>query len=1044
MGQQVTVSGNVTNSEDGMPIPGVALVIKGTSSGAVTDFDGNYSINAKVGDILNFTYLGMEDASATVTGSQLNIIMNPSIEGLDEVVIIGYGQQTKKELTGAVTRVKAEDIESIVTADLGTALQGQVTGVNVTNAGQIGAPAEIFIRGVASIFSDITPLYVVDGIPQSDNPQISPNEIESIDVLKDAASAAVYGSRGSNGVILITTKSGKGGVPRVTYSTTTGIRRITSDIRLMNARETFLAQNLAESNTADLIDNNIGGASYFNDSSLLDHLVIDDGLTTTHDASVSGGSEKMFFSANAGYFGGEGVLRGSESFSRYNGRINASYRGDKLSLTFGVGFIAENSERSSGQSFSRGQRYSPLLSPINGDTTVFEINGNLGGEEGSLDATNFINLGREQIRDRMNTNLRLSYNLSKKLVFTSNVGFITTHRQTTHTRPQTRIFDVDNQEFIDVGRGSLLMRSIDRVKEFSIDGSLTYNIEFGKSRLTLLGVISAEDRTYKAFTARAEGSIDPNATGFGNFPEGQIIGDGIITNANVFIPDFSYNRTDRILGAVGRFMYNYDDRYLLTGLVRRDGSSKFAEGNRVGYFPSVTAGWNVSNENFWSGISNVVNNFKIRASWGNTGNDRIPSNLSNRFVVPVGSYPTSDTEINPVLQVQEIPNPDIKWETTVQRNIGIDLGFLRNKFTVTADYYITDKKDLLFERVLPGSAGANSTRPNNVLFNRTIQNFADLENKGLELSVGYKSNKKKNFKWSARANYSTFENILTNLPRDENGDIVRYQLNNQTIAGQGLNAGIGQSNVSFLQEGYSAGALFLFETDGVIKNADELADYIAQVPNADNEIQSGAYTPQVGDLKYVDTNGDGKLDRDDKVFSGTTLPDFDLSFNLKLAYKNWSLDMLWYGAFGAKIYNGAAADHFFRGRSLELLNQFDEVLNPTSNTPKTSSARQNGNARFNPNLFGNNDRYLEDADFARLRSIRLQYDLSKEVTERLGINKFSIFAVGNNVITLTKYSGLDPEVSGDFDERNPLSTKGVDRGRSPVTALYSLGLSVEF
>ncbi|WP_139958682.1 SusC/RagA family TonB-linked outer membrane protein [Flavicella sediminum] len=991
--QKIAVSGVVTNSEDGMPVPGLSVVIKNTNKGVVTDFDGMYTIKAKVGDVLTFSYVGMQEMSVKVSGTKHNVIMTALLESLEEVVVIGYGTQKKKEVTGAVAQVKSEEIENFITADLGSALQGQIAGVSVTStSGQPGDESSILIRGITSLQGSNEPLYVVDGIPQVGNPGISPTEIETIDVLKDAGSTAVYGARGAAGVILITTKRGKDGKMQVTYTTTYGIQRLNKGLPLMNA-EDQLYFNIAGRYYNDGVLTELTQSKWLNnDNSFTDYVVRPNAATDTHVLNITGGNKDFSYNAVAGYLNQEGVIINS-GFKKYNGRISTTYNSDNWSISSSIAMSTQKQTKISTALFQNAAFYSPLFPKVNPDSDVAYSNGN-----GSV--TTPLNRLLSSIRgdntgtsERTNASLSIRRNFGENFSVTARGGAAIRTDINNNFNPSTKIIDItDNSIDDDPTKSSVSAEAIRSIKS-SVDLILNYKKSIGDHNFNATTSLSIESQSKESFEASRQGVANN---------EIKVINGGTI-NPQAFSGSSGINLTKNTVGTMGRIQYNYKGKYLFSALARYDGSSRFGSDYRWGVFPTVSAGWNVSDEAFWDSIKGTVNNMRVRASYGKVGNDSF-SDYEYQSTLAQGSdyiFDTTDSVESFGAIVKSYSNADVKWETSIQTNIGIDMGFFRNKLTVSADYYKTNKEDMLFPVRLPGSAGA-------VYDSSLVLNVGNMSNEGFELATKYRYNIGKS-KINVGLTFATNKNEVTKMFGDTD-----------LIYNSGSN--IGGNPTTVLSVGREAGSFWLYKTAGIINDTEELAEY--------QQFSAFTSTAKMGDIKLVDTNKDGDITEDDRVYSGSGLPGYEIGFNYSWMYANWDLSMNWYSTLGSEIINAQKREAYVRGRHQDQISQWTPD-NPNSNIPSWED-------KADANFIGTTDYWLEDGDYLRLKLVTLGYNLPKQVCTAIGLSSLRVYATGQNLLTFTKYSGFEPEIGGNVQKR------GIDLDRYPTSALYSMGIKVSF
>ena len=991
----IEVKGKVINADDGLPIPGVAIVIQGTSRGTVTDFDGDYTILAKVGDVLEFSYLGMDNKAVKVTTSKLDVAMTSNLQDLEEVVVIGYGTVKKRELTGAVSSVKSEDIENIVTSDLGTALQGQAAGVNiVSSSANPGAPSEIIIRGVSSVLGDNTPLWVVDGIMQEGDPGLSPNEIQSIDILKDAASTSIYGARGATGVILVTTKQGTAGSLGVKINSSYGLQTLNREpTRLMNANQQtyFELINLRNNSTLGLADDQLdiigvaGAAKLQYDTNLYDDIVLNNRKSQNHSVYISGGTKDINFGVTTGFFQKEGVLVNS-GFQRFNFRANTRYNHKKWDIRASASIINEHNDLTpaSVNQILRYQPNRPDLSDIEPGETIVT----LGGLNGTITGWVLESFENERTRDevRVQTNMNVNYKPMDNLTLSFRYGLSTTNLYSKSFNPFREVVDIFGQNRSTSESSSVSNSALRRLNQ-SLEVFANYNFSLlDNHNFGFTTVVSFENFFTEQFSARRNQVLDNTIKTL----QGT---DGIASVDSG--PDVRH----RLTGLLARVQYDYDGKYLFSSSVRRDAESRFSPANRVGIFPSASFAWNISNENFWKPFSKVVNNFKFRATYGEVGNQRFSDYAYQAIISDKIDYvfgrTGSDISVRGATQ-ENYANELVKWEASIQKNLGLDLSFFKNKLNFTFEYYNKTTRDMLVPvGVAPSAGSANGS---------VILNVGDMRNSGVELAATYRL-RVGGLDLRMNGNFSTNNNKVLKI----NG------LGGFTY----LTGGQLETQISTLAEGYEAGAFFTYPTNGVIKTQAELDAYLPLDSSAN-----------LGDLIYKDSNGDGVISEADRVYSGSGLPLYQIGYNFNAKFKGIDLSMNWYAALGHKIFNGAKFNAFEYGRHEDLVYQWT-AANPTSNIPSYRGRDQN-------NYQGFTDLWLEDGDYLRLKQITLGYSFSKTITEKMGIGKLRLYVTAQNPLTFTKYTGYDPEVGGG------LARRGLDNDPYPRSTQFLGGLQLDF
>ncbi|GEC72478.1 TonB-linked outer membrane protein, SusC/RagA family [Flavobacterium flevense] len=1006
MNAQKKVTGQVKD-DTGFPLPGVTIIVNSSAKGSITDIDGKYTITAKDTDILTFSYIGFKSQKKVVGATTtINIKLITESKMLEEVVInVGYGKQKVKEVTGAVVQVKSDIIDRAPVSDISESIQGRVAGVNVQAAsGRPGEAANIQIRGVGSLLGKLEPLYVVDGVPYESNPNIAPDQVETMDILKDGAAAAIYGVRASNGVILITTKRGKKGNVSVDLSSYIGIQNITSGTPLMNTQQQLFADFTVESllNAGNLPGYFITTPELLDyDTKFVKDVQNNNAIIKNYNLGISGGTNDLSLNFNTSYFNQDGVLINS-GFDRLSSRLNAQFTKGKFKAFATIGLTDENREQEPWglYEYSIGQNPWQLpLSDLNvsGDNVV------------NIPVDNTIYFGYlakqlQNIDDRKvsssNIALNLEYEFIKGLSYKINLSRNKYDYKRKFFIPTFLIYGLDGKLN---ATASTLQAQLQEDYSFSernvIENMLNYNINFGNHKVTATAVSSYEEFESKQFSIGAIG-----------FPtnETQEIGQGQESRT----PSSFVNKYT-LAGLLGRIQYNYDERYLFSASIRRDGSSKFLN-NRYATFPSLSAGWNISEEDFFknSFLKNSIRSLKLRASYAQLGNQDIP---------PFSAATQLETGVNYLFGPNEVlssgliqrrySNPNLKWETSTSKNIGIDLAMFDNKLTFNADIYSNDKKDMLLPFQTPPSGG--TTQPNaEGTYNPIYVNAGKMTNKGIEIALAYRNQLKNGFKYDISGTFTKNVNEVVDL----NGIDRGFPNGRPTVT---LSNAIDQT--TFFAVGHEAGAFFLIKNEGVIKTDDELTEYQKINPNA-----------QKGDLRYADADGNNKIDENDRVYSGSGQADFEAGLNIDLNYKNFDLSVQSYLSYGAELFNGARFYAYAQGRHLDQYSQWSPQ-NPTSDIPsyKNSSISESVRAR--------SDYWLEDGTYLRIRNITLGYSLPKNLIEKYGIGKIRLYLTGFNPFTFTKYTGYDPEVGG-----NGISTRGVDSGNYPVARRFVLGAQVKF
>ena len=999
--QNQTISGVVMG--DGEALIGANVVVKGTITGTSTNIEGAFTLKGlKPEDILVFTYTGFLPQEVTV-GNQtmMEVVMKQNVAVLEQAVVVGYGTQKKKEVTGAVVSVSEETILKTATSDLGTALQGMVAGVNVqAGSGRPGEAANVQIRGLGSINSSaLGPLYVVDGIPYESNPNIAPEQIKSVDILKDGAAASVYGTRASNGVVLITTKKGVAGKMKVDLSAYSGIQNITSGTPLMNAQQQMYAEEVKlEALGRDPLIFFFNQQALEYDSDFVGDVQNNNAGIQNYNLNLSGGTENMTLNINTNFFNQDGVLINS-GFSRLTNRITTEYRKGKFKAFATIGFTEENREQEPFALYEYSIVQTPWQPPLKGITSVGESSVEIpvrNAIQYSFLSQQLDNLD-ERKTNSSNIAVNLEYEIIQGLKYKINLGRNSWDYQRKFFRPKYLVYNLDGSFNPTASREQALLNEdfIWTTKE-TIENVLTYGKNFGRHSFNLLGVVS-----YERFNSKNLGTgviFSENASN-----DLQTVGSGSQATTPTSIDE---KRT--LSGKLFRAQYNYDEKYLFSASVRRDGSSKFSASNRYGNFLGFSAGWNIHEEAFFD--VRKIDALKLRASWAEVGNQDIPSYAFTPVIESGINYPFGPNEaLNFGLIQRRYVDNNIKWETTVSRNIGIDLSMFDYKLNFTADFYLNKKEDMLLQERLAPSNGVFQPRAAGV-YDVKVTNAGNMTNKGIELALNYQSRFRNGIGYKITSTFTKNVNEITDL----NG-VERGYANGRPIVSLGENV----DYTTFLAEGYEAGAFFLVKHDGVIKTQDQLDAY--------KEIDASA---QLGDMMYVDQNGDNFINDDDRVYAGSGQAEFESGLGINLDYRNFDFYIQGYFSYGAEIYNGSAIYAYGAGRHRDLFNMWTPQ-NANSDIP---TDRQNA---FHNNVRARSDFFLEDGTYLRIRNLNFGYTIP--AAKKIGMDKLRVYVSALNPFTFTRYKGYDPEVGGDG-----LFLRGVDRGNYPVARQFIFGIQAGF
>ena len=1008
-GQERTLTGTVTSSEDGLGIIGANILLKGTSTGTITDFDGKYELKVPGPDaVLIFSYTGMRTEEITV-GSQsvIDLAMAPDVEILDEVVVIGYGVQKKSVVTGAIASVSAEDIGQTPVLRVEQALQGRAPGVQVTNSsGQPGDAITVRIRGAGTTGS-ADPLYVVDGLPVGGIDYLNPGDIESIEVLKDAASAAIYGARAANGVVLITTKSGKEGTMQLSYDGYVGVQNPWRKLAMLNATEYALIQN--EAAAASKLSIPFADPYALGEgTNWQDQLFNEDAPIMNHQVAVTGGNQKSTYAGTLSYFSQEGIVGGDKSqFDRYTARINSSHEvSDRFTFGQNLSFTHIDRRSIDGNNEFGG----PLMSALNIDpiTPVFETDP---ARLASYDPNavtdgdgNVYAISRYATQEVVNPLARLEvtngkYKLDKivgnvygeleilpKLKLRTSYGIDLAYGTNNSFRPE---FFLNAAQ---ISSESRVDKSVDRWFNWIWENTLSYGLTLGSHDFNFLAGTTAQENSYENL---AGGKSDVVFTDFNNAflntavnEESATAGGGASQSA--------------LLSYFGRVTYGFQDKYLFTGIVRVDGSSRFGENNRFGVFPSFSAGWVVSQEPFLQN-SNVLDFLKVRASWGQNGNQEIGDYRWASTIATGAGYSFGDgTTFTSGSVPATVPNPDLEWETSEQTDFGVDMRFWRGKISVTADYYIKKTIGLLVDAPIPGIVGNNAPTVNG----------GNVENKGFELAIDYR-NKAGELDYNIGVNFSNNQNEVTAINNAEG-----------VLVGAGFST---YGSVSRAAIGFPIAYFWGLQTDGLFQTVGDVENYT----NGDGGLIQPGAAP--GDIKFVDLNGDGVINDADRTIIGNPTPEWTYGANLSADYRNFDFSLFLLGTVGNEIFNGT------RRHDLTTANMPARFLDRwtgegTSNDiPRSTATDPNGN------FSKISDFYIEDGSFLRVKDLQFGFSLPQGALDVLHIQHARIYVAAQNLLTLTGYNGFDPEIGA----RSALDI-GIDRGIYPQARSYRIGANVVF
>ncbi len=1008
--QQNRITGTVTD-KNGAPVAGANVVVTGTSQGAITDASGKYSIEVPKGSrSLTFTFIGMESKEVPIEGlTKIDVIMAELAVGLDEVVVTGYGTQRKIDLTGSVSVMSSKEFAKAPVTDALDAMQGKLAGVTIiSNSGEPGAEKLIRIRGVQSWGASTDPLYVIDGVILDNMNSLSPNDVESITVLKDAASSAIYGARAANGVVLITTKRGsKGGAPVISFETYFGAQQY-SDLKptLLNSDQWLMLDKESYANAGPAaLDQSPYGTQNPVDMNLFKingKLVNTNWLATVgqpgriqnYDLSVSGGNERSTYFTSATYFKQDGLILNTGA-DRMSFRYNADHKinnfiefGNSVNIystsRFGgvgnpyLGAIRKNPLSRPYQTDDQGKLLDPLQYDYVRSYTME------GGDVGPL-------IYAKEYEDATRSygflgNLFLKVKLMKGLTFTPRLSIdYKTNNQSQFT-PELHIQGVETQSINNVYKNQNY--SFHWITDYMLNFDRTFN---SVHNVSALFVYSQEESKYEYLSGTRYGT--PNN-------QLQYLNAGQLENQSVYngFEDWSF------VSYIGRIGYNYNEKYFIQGSLRRDGTSRFIGANRWGLFPSVSAGWRISKEGFFEPLLDIVNDLKIRGSFGTLGNSNVglyPTYATLEMHTAVMG-PLNSQVARPSYALGAAVNKDVKWEQTQKNDIGFDASLLKSKLTLTFDYYVSHTTNLLYGKPIPLSAGKYYYTGGWVYPSDPTINGGEIKNHGYELTIGYHDNKG-SFNWGV--------NGYTSIDRNE---VVDLQGRNMREYG--------------LEVGQPIFGFFGYTSNGIVKNQ-AILDANPYLTNPDNDFPIG-----LGDIWTVDINKDGKITAADRGFIGKKYPNFTYGLSGNATYKQWTLQVVTYGAQGVDLNTMVDINGYFQYTSNDVtrvLDRWEATANPNGNMPKVTKADQAGNATHTSSF------WLADASFLKISNVNLRYAVPANICKKMRMRDLEVYGSVENLHTFTKYPGGEVDVTDQGMWAQPVT-------KIPQPRTWVLGLKVSF
>ena len=997
---QEVINGMVTN-ENNEALIGVTVSVQGTSTGTITDIDGNFSLEADSDAVLEISYIGYKSQTIPLNGqNNINITLGVDAEVLDEVVVIGYGSVKKSDVTGSVSSVKSEDLRAFPVLNAGQALQGRAAGVVVQtqNGGEPGADISIRVRGSSSLNASSDPLVVVDGFVGAAFPQ--QNDIESIEILKDASATAIYGSRGSGGVILVTTKKGKTGKATVELNSSYSSQQTTNRLDLLDANGFAQYQNM--------IRTNAGNAPYSQGTENTDWQdeIYRDGNTQNHQLSVSGGADNVNYYLSGTYFNQEGIVVNS-AFEKIQFLANVDTKVGKR-LKIGMNSIASRSEQDGVSTQSTG---SDAVGSVNGggddvvslafrfspDVGRFNEAGNFSQNTVGDDIENpwavATQIKNETKTDNSRTNLYADLEILEGLNFKTTLGYRTQNSTEGYFKPQTFLLSA----------GGAFLESVKRTRLLN-ENYLTYNIPVGQGNVTATAGHSYQKSTTEGLEAGARELLNDVFTWY-NLEAGQI-------DQRTVDSRFSESEIESVFG---RLNFDWADKYLLTATVRRDGASNFAANNKYAVFPSFAVGWKVSNESFLAN-NPTLSNLKLRASYGLTGNQAIGPYES---LAIYRVQPPSEVDGAFGVDLAREENPDLKWETSIQTNVGIDVGILEDRITLSADYYNIDTKDLLaIDRASNFYLGTTDLD--------VLRNVGSINNRGFEFALTSNNVNRNDFRWVTSVNYSRNRN-----------QVVELSAGNELL-GSGAPGYFSGGTTYILREGEAIGLFWGLDYQGVYQGGAIPEGTGLEAVSFDGDGNPIPGEPLFTDLPDEEGNLDGMIDDNDRKIIGDPNPDFSFGLTNTFSYKNFDLNIFFQGAVGGEIFNLTAVQ-LYNGDS----NGVTDVLNswtPDNTDTNIPRAAIRGRER--------SSRFVEDGSYARLKNVALGYGLPTGLLQNIGISSARLSVSAQNLLTFTNYSGLDPEVSyfgsGGESRGDDNVIQGHDFGNYPNLRSITFGVNLKF
>lgn len=1023
------VNGKVTDKNND-PLPGVTVKLKNTTTGTITGLNGEYSItktNEK--SVLVFSYIGYETHEVLVGNQKtINVSLLETTLNLEQVVVVGYGTMKRSDLTGAISSISSNQIMNMPVTNVGQALQGRMSGVQVTNNdGTPGAGVQVLIRGVGS-FGDNSPLYVIDGYPGASTTGLNPSDIESIDVLKDASASAIYGNRAANGVVIITTKRGNKDGMQITANATTSVQFKPKTYDVLNAQQfATLATEVSQLQNVPVL------AAWNTPESLRNidwqNVMFQSGLKQDYNISLRGGSDKSQSSLSLGLTDQTGIVLFSH-YKRYNAAITQDFTPYKwLKSSTSVRYAYSDTKVTFGSGQGGVGRLAKLIPTMTGNPVTDQVvdeNGNYGYYDKNASAV------RDNENVYYNSKMKDNKNIGQSLIGSTSLEITPVKGLSIKTNFGINFgtsagynFSPYNDNVPTTWLASYSQRSNNSF-EWLWENTATYSNTFGFHKLDIMAGVSAQENTSRNMSASGSGLTTDGLRNISSLKTYTAVGN---------------NQTWSMASQFARLTYKFQERYIVTGTVRRDGSSRFADGKKYGIFPSISGAWRIKEESFLKDV-NAISNLKLRASYGEAGNQNIglfqyQSSYTTGTATANKGYVFGDTKTYvDGLALAYLPNPDLKWETSIQKDFGVDFGFFDNKLSFTADYFIKESKDFLLNIQMPAQTG----------FTQATRNVGSIKNTGFEFVANYQNNDNK-FKYGINVNLTTVKNKIEELAPGQNQVSNLQSLEFPTTTSGNASWAV----FSMSKVGGSIGEFYGFQTDGIIQSQAEIdaLNANAKTKNGSNVYYIASGTAP-GDRKFKDQDGNGMITDADRVNIGSPMPKFYGGFNLNGEYENFDFNIFFNYSVGNKILNyvkrnltsmGGNGSVGLENVSTDFYNNRWTVNNPTNEYSRAVWSDVNGNSRVS-------DAFVEDGSYLKLKNIEVGYTLPSKLTKKASISKLRILASVQNLLTITKYSGQDPEIgqsaSASGGVAGGVTASGIDVGIYPYSRFFSMGLNLQF